>query len=246
MKYKFYRILILFLFIIGCSSNNNIDQPDIPTNTIKNKILCIGDSRVEGNRPNHESYRYELWKKLIDSGNEFDFIGPYKDNAFYGLYNNIPFDNDHAGIGGDNTLGVLNRYSQNVFNDTPDIVLLGIGGNDITGGATVDQVISNISSILDAIKTNNADAIVIVEIIAGANPTTSLGQTFNGLLAEFETKLIQLASSKNSGNFKVTTVNMNLNFTNDVNNYADAVHYSETGAIEIASRYFTVIEPFLE
>lgn len=248
MKLKFLlKIVTLLIFTWACSTTENIENENIVVSSSKNKILCIGDSRVEGHRPNHESYRYELWKKLVDSGKEFDFVGPFIDKGSYATYKNLSFDKDHAGIGGDTTVGVLNRYNENVKDIIPDIVLLGIGGNDIADyGASIDEVISNISSILDIIKANNANSVVIVEIIAGANPNTDLGRTFNSLISEFETKMIQLANSKSSENFKVVPVNMNENFTNNANNYADAVHYSETGAIEIANRYFTAIESFLK
>ena len=40
--------------------------------------MSLGSSRVEGERPNFESYRYELWKKLIDNNFTFDFIGTWQ------------------------------------------------------------------------------------------------------------------------------------------------------------------------
>ena len=138
-----------------------------------------------------------------------------------------------------------NRFSQSVLNGTPDIVLLGIGGNDITSGRSIDDIISNIGQILTMIENSNPNAIVFVEIIAGANPESPLGQSLNNLITDFETKLIQLATNTSNQNFRVITVDMNSNFTVNSNNYADTVHYSESGAKIIADRYYNAIQPYL-
>ena len=62
--------------------------------------MSLGASRVEGDRPNFESYRYELWKKLIDNNFTFDFIGTQSDNAIYPSFKGFNFDIDHEGRGG--------------------------------------------------------------------------------------------------------------------------------------------------
>lgn len=246
MKLKIVKIIVIYFFFLGCSSEGNSIEDIHLENIINNKILCIGDSRVEGNKPQYESYRYELWKKLVNAKYNFDFIGPFKDNGSYPKFSNLNFDIDHAGIGGDTTTGVFNRYNDNVTNNTPDIVLLGIGGNDITANISIEDVIKNISSILDLIKNKNPSAVVIIEIIAGAKPVSNLGKLFNPTLSDFKTKINDLSSKKTSGNFKVVPVNMYENFTNNLDYYADDVHYSESGAKEIALRYFNAITPYLK
>ena len=59
--------------------------------------MILGASRVEGDRPNYESFRYELWKDLIENNWTFDFIGTQLDSRFYPLFNNLNFDTDHEG-----------------------------------------------------------------------------------------------------------------------------------------------------
>lgn len=48
----------------------------------------------------YESYRYELWKNIIDNNYNFDFIGREKDYGTYPLYAGLEFDNGHEGSGG--------------------------------------------------------------------------------------------------------------------------------------------------
>ena len=51
-------------------AENDIDEgtKEGEPSTSKNKILPLGASRVEGARPDFESYRYELWKLLEEGG----------------------------------------------------------------------------------------------------------------------------------------------------------------------------------
>lgn len=57
-------------------------------------------SRVEGDRPNYESFRYELWKELIENNWTFGFTGTQLDAASYPLFDNLLFDKYHEGRGG--------------------------------------------------------------------------------------------------------------------------------------------------
>ena len=46
---------------ISCG-DEPIEQTNTNTNTTINKIMALGASRVEGNRPQYESFRYETGK----------------------------------------------------------------------------------------------------------------------------------------------------------------------------------------
>lgn len=246
MKMKTLYYCLWMLALSACTANETMNDNMLVVSTSKNKILTLGDSRVEGGSPEFESYRYELWKKLLGLQREFDLIGPFKDDVGFPNFNGKAFDNDHGGVGGDTTLGIIERYTEAKANGIPDIVLLGIGGNDITGGATVAEVVANMGRIIDLIYTDNPSAVVLVEIIAGANPNSSLGQSLNGLVNQFGAQLIVLAQQKSTSTFKVIPVDMNTNFTNNASYYADQVHYSQLGAREIADRYFVALGPYLQ
>ena len=49
-----------------------------------------------------ESYRYGLWKNLVDYGYDFDFVGRQKDYGTYAEYLDQEFYKDHEGQGGEN------------------------------------------------------------------------------------------------------------------------------------------------
>ena len=74
-------LLIPFLLWAGCDSADS--DPDPVSVEGEVAILPIGDSRVQGARPEFESYRYELWKNLVAESYSIDFVGPEIDRADY-------------------------------------------------------------------------------------------------------------------------------------------------------------------
>ena len=75
------KILVLGISLMmfnACDKDYDSTTP-IPQSTSINKILPLGASRVEGARPEFESFRYELWKDLKENDWTFDFIGTQKD-----------------------------------------------------------------------------------------------------------------------------------------------------------------------
>ena len=66
-KKSLFGILLCIAFI-ALSCNKEDEQEAKPISTSINKILPLGASRVEGNRPDYESFRYELWKDLEEKG----------------------------------------------------------------------------------------------------------------------------------------------------------------------------------
>ena len=93
MKKTIITIFIVSL-IFGCS---NVEDSPKPISTSINKIMTLGASRVEGSRPDYESFRYNLWKNMIENNWTFDFIGTQSDEASYPSFNGFDFDIDHEG-----------------------------------------------------------------------------------------------------------------------------------------------------
>ncbi|MCH2199433.1 MAG: hypothetical protein MK081_11695 [Flavobacteriales bacterium] len=129
MRSTLLTLLFSALILVSCDKDEEVITSNGGQNntqsTSSNKIMPFGASRVEGARPDYESYRYELWKQLIDGGWEFDFIGNELDDASYPNYNNLSFDGDHQGIGGWTSGQLLDAVSTWITNTgSPDIVLL--------------------------------------------------------------------------------------------------------------------------
>jgi hypothetical protein len=88
------------LLFVSCNKSTDTSTEENNPSTSINKIMPLGASRVEGDRPQFESYRYEIWKHLVDGSWDFDYIGTMDDPASYPDYAGLNFDNDHEGRGG--------------------------------------------------------------------------------------------------------------------------------------------------
>lgn len=233
---------ILLLTFNACEKDNVAPNPQ---NDSINKIMALGASRVQGNRPVYESFRYELWKDLTENGWVFDYIGTQSDQASYPIFNNSIFDIDHEGRSGWTSGQILSNVS-NWLAETgaPDIVLFSSpGGNDALQNLPYDQTIINIKGIVNALQNSNPDVIILIEQLAPAKSflmTTQLTNQFNQLKQD----ILTIASENTTTSSKVIAIDMFTGFTDIL--LADGIHYNETGADFIANRYYTVLKDILE
>ena len=240
------NILLMGISILVFNACGKGDDSNAkPRSTSINKILPLGASRVEGARPAFESYRYELWKDLKENNWTFDFIGTQSDNASYPAFNNNNFDIDHEGRGGWTSGQILNGLNGWLSETgSPGIVLFSSpGGNDILESLDYNQTISNINAIIDTLQANNPNVTILIEQPAQGRSnfmTTELTNAFNQMRQD----VLAIADQQTTSTSQVIAVNM---FTGFNDSYlADDVHYNESGADFIATRYYNVLENVLE
>ena len=252
IEYPGFSHLFLVVFwiclLLGCQSdelNQGSAIEEINTNDIPNKIMPLGASRVQGLSPWFESYRYQLWKDLIDGGWDFDYIGTETETGSYPNYEGLSFDPDHQ--------GKMTWTSEQIFEDLestlhetgyPDIVLFSSpGGNDILDGLPYENVIENVHGIIDLFQDRNPDIIILIEQLAPGKTsfmTPELTAIFEQAVLDVET----IAQEQTDENSQVIPVNM---FDGFVDRYlSDNIHYNEEGAEFIAQRYYEALETILE
>ena len=236
-------ISLIAVIVLSCSSDDDAIRVKEPEGELL--ILPLGDSRVEGARPFFESYRYELWKNLLENNFDVDFTGPETDPASYPVFMEQTFDNDHAGIGGDTTSDVLARLDEALTSSSvaPDVVLLGIGGNDLLGGVPVTTIIANINDIIDKIQTENERTIILLEQIAPGRSDINTPELLNSF-SQFNAEILETATNQKNNSSTVIAVDMSSNWGDQF--MADEVHYNEQGAKEVADRYFTALDALLD
>jgi lysophospholipase L1-like esterase len=241
-KKLYFLILILLLGLISCGEDGT---PDTNREVTFNTIMPLGASRVAGNRPSYESYRYELWKKLVDDGWDFDFIGTVNDRASYPSFSGKEFDVDHEGRGGW-TSGQILAGIEGWLAETgaPDIVLFSSpGGNDALQGLSFDKALENINDIIDIIQTSNPNVTIIIEKMAPGQSfftPDQIADYFDQIREDIE----NLAAEQTTSSSKVITVDMATGFMDSF--LADLVHYNEEGARFVAGRYYDVLVNVLE
>jgi hypothetical protein len=249
MKIIILKFSILFFVLFAISSCTNDDEKDVPgeCRPIEKgiKIMPLGASRVQGFPGLFESYRYELWKDLIDGGFEFDFVGTNEDFWQYASYKNFCFDNEHEGRGGW-TAALINENIESwltAVGDVDIVLFSSPGGNDALDGADFEGIVANINSIIDKIQAHNSNITIIIELLAPGK-TSFMTEEYTLLFAQMRTAIIQIASSHTTATSEVVVVDMATGFTDGM--LADDIHYNQAGAAFIAERYYDKLVPFLD
>ncbi|MEL6132029.1 MAG: GDSL-type esterase/lipase family protein [Bacteroidota bacterium] len=204
------------------------------------EVLTLGDSRVEGGSPEFESYRYNFWKTLVENSWDIDFIGTRQDPGVYPLVQNRCFDIDHEGLGGETTVGLIETLKNKTFSKTPEVVLVGIGGNDLTeGGASAQATLNNLEEIIDLIQGLNPNTLILLEQIAPGT-TEFMTTEFTDRFLAYNAGIPAIATAKTTADSKVIVVDMATGFNDGL--LADPVHYNEAGAQFVAARYYAAFE----
>jgi lysophospholipase L1-like esterase len=245
---KIIKIWALIGFVmvglISCG-DEPILQTNTNTNTTINKIMALGASRVEGNRPKYESFRYETWKDLIENNYSIDFIGTQNDPGSYPVVKNFDFDPDHQGRGGWTTGDILDQLESDLdLAGTPDVVLFSSpGGNDALQNLTFDEAIGNINEIVDILQEVNPNVTLIIEQMAPGR-TDIMTEDLLNYFNQLQDEILIIAKNKATTTSQVIAVDMFSGFTDAM--LADDLHYNTKGAMFIAQRYYDVLTQVLE
>lgn len=237
-----------FLFgiiVLGACQKEDDSPETVQKSTSINKIMPLGASRVEGDRPDFESYRYELWKDLKDGGWTFDFVGTEKDAASYPSYNDQDFDGDHEGRGGF-TSGQILSGLESWLEQTgaPDIVLFSSpGGNDALQEMSYEKALSNTEAIIDILQNANPKVTILIEQMAPAH-SDAMTSNLSNWMDKMQKDLPNIANAKSTASSNIVVVNMHTDFKDSY--LADDVHYNEAGAEFVAARYYEVLKAWLE
>lgn len=231
------------MIFTACSKDD--DSTPKPQSASINKILPLGASRVEGARPEYESYRYELWKDLTENNWTFDFIGTQSDNASYPSLANEDFDIDHEGRGGWTSGQILDGLNSWLSeNGAPDIVLLSSpGGNDALEGLPYEDAVENINSIIDVLQVDNPNVTIIIEQMAPGR-TDVMTSELSTYFSQMQQEVLNIANNQSTSTSQVIAVDMFTGFNDSM--LADDVHYNESGAEFIATRYYNILVNVLE
>ncbi|MEM1001482.1 MAG: hypothetical protein AAGH46_02410, partial [Bacteroidota bacterium] len=236
---------LVVCLLLSCSDSDDSINTDSTTSSSLIKIMPLGASRVQGARPAFESYRFELWKQLVNQNYSFDFIGTQMDDVAYPSFNGGNFDIDHEGRGSWTSGQILSELNSWI-NQTgvPDIVLFSSpGGNDALDNLPYTEAITNINAIIDLLQTANPNVTILIEQMAPGRTdimTPQLTSYFTNMQQDVQTIAVEQSNSSS----KVIAVDMFTGFTDAM--LADEVHYNEAGAIFIANRYYNSLTPFLD
>ena len=221
-------------------------------------ILPLGDSITHA-EINRASYRYFLWKKLIDAGIEFDFVGSMntqldtysKGDTPQPDYQGQSFDKDHEGHfawevnhiwGGRNPNNNTGSGSLDQWMEAYDfdIALLHLGTNDAFMGQNNHQTIFEIKAIIEKLRLDNPN---VVTLLARVIPTAK-GQREAAAVEQLASLIPSIIDEMNTEESPVILVDMFEGFDVKALTY-DGVHPNEQGEQEMANRWFDAIKAAL-
>ena len=194
----FFKTLLISLILISCSENNKLENV--------NKILLFGDSLMSGyGLKKNQALSIILENDLIDAGYNIKVI--------------------NGSVSGDTSEDGLDRIEEYTSGGDIDLIVLGLGANDMLRRINPDQTENNLRKIIEIIKAKN-----IKIILAGmkASPTNGLAykkkfdDIFPKLAKEYDLNLIPFLLKK-------VALNPKLNQSDGIHpNYEGAKVISET------------------
>lgn len=211
-------LILVFLWYIASDNGNQkiISTIQKRTGTEANfTIVAFGDSLTAGyGLREDESYPAQLQKALTLAGYEVKVI--------------------NLGVSGETTAENLKRINE-VKSLNPDIVLLGIGGNDALRQLPVAETKKNILSEITLIQDDiNPPVVVLLQMQAPPTAGLSYKDDFDNLYKE-------VAEERNV--ILVPFITMKL-FLDPKNKLADGIHYNALGYKKVIDQYLqpTMIE----
>ena len=195
---------LLGIVILGLTSILLISCSEKKSQTKIEKVLLFGDSLMSGyGLPEEDHLSVILEKSLKSEG--------YETQVFNGS------------VSGNTSLDGLNRIEDELLDESYDLIIIGLGANDMLRRINPNQTKQNLNEIINIILDNN-----IQVILAGmvASPTNGLNykkkfdKIYPDLSKKFELELIP---------FLLNGVALNPNFNQD-----DGLHPNEKGVLIIA------------
>lgn len=195
-------------------------------------IMLLGDSITQSTK-NYFSYRYYLWKKLLDSDVNFDFVGSmttnHGGNPQWPNYLGRNFDSDHQshwGLRADEVFNILKQKTHK-----PNIVLLHLGTNDEIQGQSVASTKNDLRNIVANLRNKNPKVIVFLAKIIPYR--TTLNPILNN-------SLTSLVSELNTVNSPVLLVDQHSGFDVNADTF-DRIHPNNSGEKKMANRWYDAI-----
>ncbi|QDA59510.1 PA14 domain-containing protein [Hymenobacter jejuensis] len=201
------------------------------------RIMPLGNSITQADH-NHDSYRRPLWFKLKDGGYNVDFVGS-QNSSFNAPSPHPDFDLNHEGHWGWRADQILGSVQDWATANTPDIVLMHVGTNDMLQGQSVESTLDEISQIVDRLRVANPSVkILMAQLI----PTTQSGPNAN--LNILNSLIPGLASQKTTSQSPIIVVDQNSGFDASTLTY-DGIHPREGGEELMASRWYQALQAVL-
>ncbi|WP_116545133.1 SGNH/GDSL hydrolase family protein [Pontibacter virosus] len=214
------------------------------------RIMPLGNSITQGNM-DYVSYRYPLWKKLIDAGVNFEFVGSHTENnggtPSFDDHKGQSFSNRNEGHWGWSTDQILKgrdgkgTIAQWADASKPDMVLMHLGTNDMFSGHAIEETIDEIKAVIDTIhKKSPGVTIFLAKLIPADGQVVGLDKAQN--IQELNEQIEALVKSQTSDGPPLILVDQNTGFKVKAGEDTyDGIHPNESGMEKMAQVWFDAI-----
>ena len=207
------RKTFFLLFLSLAAASSLLAAPAAPPED-RPRIVALGDSLTSGRGIGvADAYPAVLQERLDDSGYQYRVV--------------------NAGVSGDTTSRALRRYREALDGDVK-ILILALGANDGLRGVSVDQLMSNLSEIIEEAQRRRI-AVVLVGMdalpIRGWDYSVAFHRAYDSLAARYGITLVP------SFLMKILTDNSLMQ--------SDRAHPNKAGARAIADLVWPHLEPLL-
>ncbi len=222
-------------------------------------ILPLGDSITHA-EINRASFRYPLWKKLVDANIKIDFVGSMNtqlDSFSKGAtpqpaYKGLQFDKDHEGHFAwtvDDIVKGRNPYNKTGSGSLSewttkydfDIALVHLGTNDAFYRLKHDHMAATLERVVTALRADNPNAVIL---LAKLIPAKRQQGDSEAVAAVNEKVIPKVVEKMNMPNSPVIAVDHFSDFDVAQDTY-DGVHPNASGEEKMAQRWFKAIEEAL-
>ncbi len=213
------KIILISLLAMGAlgwllfSGNKNADiiseiKPRPEVGGVGIKIIAFGDSLTAGyGLPIGESYPAQLQVALDKQGLVTEVI--------------------NSGVSGETTRGNLER-AEFIRAQNPDIIILGIGGNDALRLLPIAETIKNLAGTIKILQSGiNPPIVIILRMQAPLNAGLGYKKSFDAMYKE-------LAVANNAILLPFLTAEL---FLESKNKLQDGIHYNQEGYRQVVERY---------
>jgi len=222
------------------------------------KILPLGDSITHA-EINRASYRYPLWKKLVDANIKFDFVGSMDtqlDSFSKGAtpqpdYKGLKFDKDHEGHfawaaveinKGKNPnnktgSGSLSQWTQKY---DFDIALVHLGTNDAFYRIKNELISAELKKVIQTLRKDNPNAVILLATLIPTKRKPGDSEA----VASLNKTIPNVAKELNTAKSPVILVDQ-FNGFNAVKDAYDGVHPNDKGEEKMAQKWYEAIKKAL-
>jgi lysophospholipase L1-like esterase len=204
-----------------------------PTDGNPCKILPLGDSITEGIGSSHGgAYRVDLFQRALDANRRLTFVGSKRSGPT--MVGGTTFPRNHEGYSGETIDQIAGRVPA-VLSQTPDIILLMIGTNDMyrTGAADAPR---RLEALIDKILAADSRALLVVAQIV---PFPG-----NMNVAPYNAAIPAIIQRKVAAGKHIVLVDQHSGFpASDLN--MDGVHPNDSGYRRMAGVWYSAVGPLL-